>query len=247
MFTLRRSHDRAQSHRGTRHGWNTFIEEDAAGTPAHPFGVLENLDEERLPARCASQRQRYLDGDVVTYVREGAVAFVNSIGQAGVVHAGEFQRVTAAGRVEHRETNASHIDSTHVFQIALRGQAVDCEPSNEQMRFSVAERRGRLRVVASPDARGDSLRIHQDALVFSAILHAGQHLAHELKADRSAWVHVVEGDVSIMGNLLTAGDGAGVSAEYAVSVTARSDGEILLLDLGPYEPGPGARTGRRKT
>lgn len=202
------------------------------GKVSHRFGVLESLDERRLPARAGGGPERRRDGDVVTYVREGALAYVSSIGHAGVIHAGEFQRVTAANQVAHRERNASHRDSAHVFQVGLRGSGVEREPSHEQRRFSVAHRRGAPLLIASPDARRESLRVHHDAFVYSAVLHAGQHVVHELVPERSAWVHVVQGRLRMGEMTLETGDGAGVFGQNAVSFTAQCDGEILLVDVG---------------
>ena len=128
-------------------------------------------------------------------------------------------------------TNASRTDWAQVFQLWLRPAKAKLEPGDENKRFSAAERRGGLCVVASPDAREGSLRIHLDALIYSAMLFPGQHLIHEISRGRSAWLHVVEGE-AILGDLvLTTGDAAGVTAERAVSFTAREETEILLVDV----------------
>ena len=103
------------------------------------------------------------------------------------------------------------------------------------MTSSAAQRRGGLCVVASSDARRGSLRIHQDALVFSALLDPGQHVVHELSQGRSAWLHLVQGEVALGDLILTTGDGAGVSAAPAVSFTAREPTEVLMLDVGARE------------
>ena len=150
------------------------------------------------------------------------------MGRSGVIQAGEFQRMTAGRGLRHSETNASRTEWAHVFQIWLRPSEAGLEPGHEQKRFSAAERRGGLCVVASPDARRGSLRIHQDALVYSAMLDPGQHVIHELSQGRSAWLHLVQGEVTLGDIVLTTGDGAGVTAEPAVSLTAREETEILL-------------------
>ena len=141
--------------------------------------------------------------------------------------------MTTDRRVWHGQRNASLTDSTRVFQLWFRPSQADREANHEEKRFSVAERRGGLCVVASPDGRRGSLRIHQDSFVFSALLDPGQHIVHELPRGRSAWLHLVEGDAMLGDVVLTAGDGAGFTAERAISLTAREDTEILLLDLGP--------------
>ena len=169
--------------------------------------------------------------EIVTYVREGTVACEDPLGHSGVIHAGEFQHRMAALGARHREANASRASWAHVFQIRLRRDAAALGPGREQKRFSTAERRGGLCIVASPDARRGSLRLRQDARMYSALLAPGQHVVHELPPGRAAWLHVVQGEVRLGDLVLTAGDGAGVATEHAVSLTACSDSEILLFDV----------------
>lgn len=135
----------------------------------------------------------------------------------------------------HSETNASHAQ-VHFFQLWVRPSAAEARSGREQRRFSSGDRRGGLCLVASADGRRGSLRIRQDALIFSAMLDRGQHVVHALLDRRGAWVHVVHGQVVLDGVLLAAGDGAGVVADRAVSLTASEASEILLVDLG--EPLP---------
>jgi len=243
MTTLRRAKDRHHDRRRKRDAWLTFNPEDRADPLADGFGTLEYLNEDRLPPGASVPRGPPHDAEIVTYVREGALAYEDSMGRSGVTQAGEFQRMTAGRGVRHSETNASRTDWAHVFRIWLRPSKAGREPGYEQKRFSAAQRRDGLCVVASLDARRGSLRVHQDALVYSALLHQGQHVIHELPPGRSAWLHVVQGEVTLGDIVLTTGDGAGVAAERAVSLTAREETEILLIDVGepvsrpPRSPG----------
>ena len=145
--------------------------------------------------------------------------------------------MTAGRGIRHHEANASRTHPAHVFQVWLRPAQADLEPSHEQKRFSAAQRRGTLCVVGSPDGRRGSLLIHQDTLVFSALLDPGTHLARGLAPGRSAWLHIVAGEATLDEVVLSAGDGAGLRSELTVSLTARQqETEILLLDLGPWSP-----------
>lgn len=244
MITLRRAKERHHDRRRKQEAWLTFYRQDRADPLADGFGSLEILNEDRLPPGAGVPRRLHHDAEIVTYVREGVLAHEDSMGRSGIIHAGEFQRMTSGRGIRHSETNASRTDWAHVFQIWLRPSEAGLEPGQEQKRFSAAERRGGLCVVASPDARKGSLRIHQDALMYSAMLNPGHHVVHELSQGRSAWLHLVQGEVTMGNIVLTTGDGAGLTAERAVSVTAREETEILLLDLGGAgEPmaGPHAR------
>lgn len=249
MITLRRANERHHDRRRKQEVWHTFRADDRTDALAGGFGALETLDEDRLPPGAGVARHPHRDAEIVTYVREGALAHEDSMGRSGVLQAGEFQRMTAGRGIRHSETNASRTDWAHVFQIRLRPSEAGLEPGHEQKRFSAAQRRGGLCVVASPDARRGSLRIHQDALVYSAMLDPGQHVIHELPQGRSAWLHLVQGEVTLGDTVLTTGDGAGVTAEPAVSLTAREEAEILLVDVGerlqgsPHEPPTGREEG----
>ncbi|HEX7839351.1 MAG TPA: pirin family protein [Kofleriaceae bacterium] len=231
MISLRLAAERHHDRRLKREVWRTFDPTDRTDRRADRFRALEALDESRLPPRADVPRRFGDEGEIVTYVREGTVAYDDSTGHAGVIHAGEFQRMTAAHGARHSEANASRVDWAHVFQIRIRRSMPELEPGREQKRFSAAERRGGLCVVASPDARGGSLRLGQATWIYSALLEPGQHVVHELAPAHAAWLHIVQGEVTLDDLVLTTGDGAGVTTERAVSLISRADSEILLFDL----------------
>jgi len=231
VITLRRANERHQQRHRDQMSWLTFSAQDRGDPLADGFGALEILNEGRLPPGAGVPRLPRHDAEIITYVREGALAHEDSMGRSGVIHAGEFERMTAGRGVRHSKTNASRTHWVHVFQVSLRPEEAGLDPSHEQKRFSAAERRGGLCAVASPDARRGSLRIRQDALVYSAMLDPGHHVVHELSKGRSAWLHLVQGEVTLGDVILTTGDGVGVTAEWAVSLTAREETEILLVDL----------------
>jgi redox-sensitive bicupin YhaK (pirin superfamily) len=238
MITLLRAKERHYERHREQEVWLTFYPRDRAHARADHFGPLEGLSERRLPpGAIASRTPHHHDAEIVTYVREGALAYEDAPGCSGVIRAGEFQGTTAGRGIRRREKNASRSDWARVFQLLLAPSGPRLEPGHEQKRFSAAQRRGGLCVVASGDARRGSLRIHQDALICSALLDPGQHVVHELSQGRIAWLHLVEGEVTMGDIVLTTGDGAGITAERAVSLTAQSETELLLLDVGEELPG----------
>ena len=162
---------------------------------------------------------------------KGELAQEDSTGHSGVIRAGEFQRMTTGCSVSHSERNASQADLAHVFRMYLHPSESELDCTREQKLFSVAERRGVLRIVVSPDGRKGSLCVHQDAQIYSAMFDPGQHLVHELPLGRIAWLHVVSGEATIGDLVLSTGDGVGVTDEPAVSLTAQEETEILLIDL----------------
>jgi redox-sensitive bicupin YhaK (pirin superfamily) len=240
---LRKATDRLHDRSARQEKWSTFDPQNPADPLADGFGDLQMLKEVRLAPGAAFPRNARQEAEILTYVYEGALAYEDSIGHAGVVQAGEFQRVTLGRGLRHSKLNASRGDWARFFQLWLHPSQAELEPEHVQKRFTAAERRDWLCVVASPDARKGSLRIHQDVLVYSALLDVGRHMVHELSPGRSAWLHVVEGEVILGGLVLTAGDGAGVAAERAVSFTAVAESEVLLVNLSERSSQPGENSG----
>jgi quercetin 2,3-dioxygenase len=230
MITLRRSQQRQHDRRRKQEVWRTFCLQNREDPLADGFGSLQMLDESRLPPGASVPPQPHHDAEIVTYVREGTVTHADSMGRSVIIQAGEFHSMSAARSIR-RVTNASPTDWAHVFQIWLRLSETR-EPSHDQKRFSMAERRGGLLVVAAPDARRGSLRVHENVLIHSALLERGHHVVHELSQGRSAWLHLVQGEVTLGDIVLCTGDGAGVTTERSVSFTAQEATELLLFDLG---------------
>lgn len=242
MIALHRASERRYRSLGGHRSWLTL--HTRRGEPRDGFGALQRLDEEWRQAGVESAQLRYRDTEILTYVREGALACADATGRTSIIRAGEIHRTTSGRDLSRSEGNASSVNPLHMFQLRLQPSKHGLEPSSEQKRFSVAERRDNLCVVASPDARRGSLRLHLDAVLCSALLSPGHHVVHPLEEGRSAWVHVVQGEISLGNATLTTGDGASIINAHAVSLTARGEAEILLLDLEAPHPIP-ARTPAR--
>lgn len=233
MITLRRDTERRHDKRGKHDVWGTFFPGQRSEPLAAGFGALVALDELRLLPGGALVPRIGEEAEIVTYVYQGGLAQADSTGSSGVVHAGEFQRMIPGQGIRHKETNASRNGPVHFFRITLRPSEAGLTCTREQQRFAAAQRHNVLCVVVSPDGRKGSLRIHQDTLICSSVLDRGHHLIHELKPGRSAWLHLIRGEATLREFVLTHGDGAGVTLEASVSLTAQEDTEILLVDLGP--------------
>lgn len=220
MIQLRRSQPRHADPRRKQELWTALEAE-------------EGFTEDWLPPGAGFSRQPDRDAELITYVHEGALAWEDSLGRAGMLQAGEFQRMTVSRGLRHTETNASRTMGAHAFQLWLRPPAQGARPDREQRRFSAAQRRGGLCLIASPDGRDGSLRLNQDALVYSALLAPGRHLAHALAAGRRGWLHLVQGKLTLGGeHQLCSGDGATLVGERVLSLTPNEASELLLLDVG---------------
>jgi redox-sensitive bicupin YhaK (pirin superfamily) len=229
MIILRRAEQRYDNRRGTQAAWLSFYAQAADDALADGFGAVETLDEIRVPPDTAIEALGQAP-ETVTYVLSGALTYGDSLGRSGVVQAGEFRCATTSPGVRSSGANASRNDWTHLFQIGLRASGAH-PPTEEQRRFSVADRRDRLCLVAGMAPSAGALRLRQNADVYSTLMLPGQHLVHDLRSERRAWLHVVSGEVALDDLILTQGDGAGVSAERALSFTARAVAEILLIDV----------------
>jgi hypothetical protein len=233
MITLRRAGERHHLRLQQQEVWQTFALPDPADPLATGFGLLEALAESRLAPGARAAPLPRLAAEIVTHVLHGALAQEDSTGRSSLLQAGDFQRLSTSRRVTPRERNASRRHEAHTLRLTLYPSEPDAERTPEQKLFSVATRRGDRCLIGSPDGRQGSLTVHQDALIYSIILDIGHHLVHELQPGRSAWLHVVEGEIKLADLILTTGDGTGFTEEYGVSLTARNKTELLLLDLGP--------------
>jgi redox-sensitive bicupin YhaK (pirin superfamily) len=242
MNSLRRAKERHHDRLQDQESWLTFHPQKPASTPFDCFGALEGLNEIKLAPGAGVAMAPQRDAEVITYVREGCLAFEDERGKRGLIQAGQYRRAIMRRGVHQREANASRSDGVHFFQIWLPPSQLDIHPGQEQKRFSTADRRGALRVVASPDARNGSLLIHQEVVILSALLDPGQHVVHELASNRKAWLHLVRGAVTLSDITMATGDGAGVTSERALSLTAREEAELLLIELDEF-PLASCRTG----
>jgi redox-sensitive bicupin YhaK (pirin superfamily) len=196
------------------------------------FGPLRVINEDRVRAGAGFDTHGHRDMEIISYVLEGALEHKDSIGTGSVIRPGDVQRMSAGSGIRHSEYNHSASEPVHFLQIWLLPNEEGLTPSYEQKTFADGEKRGRLRLVASRDGREDSVRIHQDADLYAALLDTDDAVTHALSARRHAWIQVVRGAVDVNGKSLRAGDGAAVSELPTLTVTATADGsEFLLFNL----------------
>jgi redox-sensitive bicupin YhaK (pirin superfamily) len=167
----------------------------------------------------------------VTYVLSGALAHKDSLGTGAVILPGDVQRMSAGRGVRHSEFNHAPDAPTHLLQIWILPRAQGIEPSYEQKQFDVADKRGRLRLIASPDGRDGSVTIHADASIRAGLFDAGERAELPLDPQRKAYVHIVRGQLSVNGQVLAGGDAAKLSSESQLVLTDGQDAEVLVFDL----------------
>jgi redox-sensitive bicupin YhaK (pirin superfamily) len=233
MITVRKAEDRGRFD----HGWldtrHTFSFADYHDPAQMGFRALRVINEDRVKPGEGFGTHGHRDMEILSYVLSGALAHKDSTGGGGVLRPGEVQRMSAGTGVRHSEFNGSQEEEVHFLQIWILPDRPGHPPSYEQRAYPEAERRGRLRLVASPDGAEGSTTLHQDARVFATLLGRGARVEHALPPGRHAWVQVARGQIEVNGVPLRAGDGAALSAERALALEGRGDGEaeVLLFDL----------------
>jgi redox-sensitive bicupin YhaK (pirin superfamily) len=231
MITLRRSHERGHFDHGWLDTFHTFSFGDYYD-PAHTqFRALRVMNEDRVAPGQGFGMHGHRDMEIVTYVLEGALEHRDSLGNGSVLKPGELQRMTAGTGIRHSEFNPSSSAPVHLYQIWLLPMRAGLTPSYEQKSFPLESVPNRWRLVASPDAAEGSLAIHQDARLYLAALDAGRSLAYQQSPGRHAWVQVLRGAVGLEGARLEAGDGAAVSDQPSLNLSAEQSAEVMLFDL----------------
>jgi redox-sensitive bicupin YhaK (pirin superfamily) len=231
MIRLRKAAERGHFNHGWLDTYHTFSFSDYHDPAQMGFRSLRVINDDRVQPGQGFGMHGHRDMEIITYVLEGALEHRDSMGNGSVLRPGELQHMTAGTGVRHSEFNPSHDLWVHLYQIWLLPRRTGLKPSYEQKAFPEEERRGRLRVVASPSGEDGSLPIQQDARIYLSTLSAGQAVSHDLQPTRHAWLQVLRGQATLNGTTLSAGDGAAVSEEQHLDITGQGDAEAMLFDL----------------
>ncbi|MFM0647305.1 pirin family protein [Paraburkholderia bryophila] len=233
MIEIRRSEERGHANHGWLDSYHSFSFADYRDPQHVHFGPLRVINEDRIAGGQGFGTHGHRDMEIVTYVLDGALAHRDSMGNGSTIRPGDVQRMSAGTGVQHSEYNASQEDAAHLLQIWVIPQRTGDVPSYEEKRFVDADKRGRLRVVASPDGRDGSVTIHADASIYAALIDGAEQATLTLPAGRLAYVHVARGALTVNGEALHAGDAAKLSEIDTVTLEKGEDAEVLLFDLGP--------------
>jgi redox-sensitive bicupin YhaK (pirin superfamily) len=228
---IRRSTERGHAQHGWLDSHHTFSFADYYDPKAMGFRALRVINEDRVIAGVGFPTHAHRDMEIISYVLEGSLSHQDSIGTNGVIKPGDVQRMSAGTGVRHSEFNGSKEEGVHFLQIWIVPDRAGHEPSYEQKNFSDAEKRGKLRLVASPNGQNGSVSIHQDARLYAGLFDAGEKATYELKPGRGAWVHVVRGELTVNGDKLLAGDAAAIETTGKIDIAGTTGGEVLLFDL----------------
>lgn len=233
MMTLRTSSERGYAD----HGWlKSFHSFSFAGyyDPAHMgFGNLRVINEDRIAAGRGFGTHGHKDMEIISYVLSGELAHKDSIGNIKGIPPGDVQRMSAGTGVQHSEFNHAEGQTTHFLQIWIEPNVTGIPPSYEQKTFADAEKRGVLRLVASPDGDRGSVLIHADARIYAGLFDGAETATLAMGATRKTYVHLIRGQLEVNGQVLKAGDAAALQSEGTLQLAHGQDAEVLVFDLAP--------------
>jgi len=231
MIRIRKSEERGHAN----HGWlDTHFSFSFADyhDPEHVhFRTLRVMNDDRVAGGGGFPMHPHRDMEIVTYVLEGALEHRDSMGNGSVIKPGDIQYMSAGTGVTHSEFNASETEPVHLYQIWMFPEKQGLKPTYGQKNFSEADKRGKLRLLVSPDGRDGSVKIRQNNDLYATVLGVGETVKHELRPERHAYVQVARGSVTLNGKKLDEGDGAAISHAKFVELKGEKDAEVLLFDL----------------
>ena len=234
MIQIRRAQERGHADHGWLNTYHTFSFADYYDPRFMGVRSLRVINEDWVQPGHGFPTHPHRDMEIITYVLEGSLEHKDSMGTGSVIRPGEVQKMSAGTGVRHSEFNHSDKELVHLYQIWILPEKQGIQPMYEQKTIPASEKKGRLRLVASPqggDGNG-AVKLYQDAELYSTELEPGQTIERRLAEGRYAWVQVARGSAELNGNLLHAGDGAAIAQEERIKLTGSDQGsEVLLFDL----------------
>jgi quercetin 2,3-dioxygenase len=231
MLQIRKSQDRGYADHGWLRSYHSFSFADYYDPQHVEFGALRVINEDRVAAGKGFGTHAHRDMEIISYVLEGQLEHKDSIGTGSIIEPGDVQRMSAGSGVRHSEFNPSPDKPVHFLQIWIQPDQRDIPPSYEQKRFEAEAKRGRLRLIASPDGRKGSVTIHQDAYVYAGLFDDDERAVHTLEFGRRAYVHVARGEIRVNGEALEGGDAAKLTDIAEVQIEQGKGAEVLVFDL----------------
>ena len=232
MIEIRRSAERGYADHGWLKSYHSFSFADYYDPGHVQFGPLRVINEDRVAPGMGFGTHGHRDMEIISYVLEGELAHKDSMGNGSVIRPGDVQRMSAGTGVRHSEYNHAAHDTTHFLQIWIQPDRTGIEPSYEERRFEAADKRGRLRLVASADGAEGSVHVHQDVRLHAGLFDGDEAATLAIAPGRRAYVHVARGKVTVNGEALVAGDAAKLEGEgLSVALSAGEDAEVLVFDL----------------
>jgi quercetin 2,3-dioxygenase len=230
MTKIRKANERGHAEHGWLDSYHTFSFADYYDPQWMGFRSLRVINDDLVMPGQGFGTHPHRDMEIITYVLSGALEHKDSMGNGSVIRPGDVQYMSAGSGVKHSEFNPSNDEAVHLLQIWIQPDATGVTPRYAEKSLKDAPS-GKLHLITSKTGRDGSIAIHQDADLWLAKLEDGQKVTHKLAAGRNAWAHVAEGEVSLNGKQLSAGDAAAINEENVIELTAAKPAQVLLFDL----------------
>jgi redox-sensitive bicupin YhaK (pirin superfamily) len=231
MITLRRAAERGYADHGWLKSFHSFSFADYYDEDHVEFGPLRVINEDRVAAGAGFGTHAHRDMEIVSYVLSGELAHKDSTGTTSTIRPGDVQRMSAGRGIQHSEFNPSRDHPVHFLQIWIQPNVRGIDPGYEEKRFDAAEKRGRLRLIASPDRAEGSVLIHQDAKIYAGLFDGAEHASLPIASGRRLYVHVARGTVHAGGIELAAGDAAKIAHVESLVLDRGLASEVIVFDL----------------
>nr|ACN58768.1 pirin-like protein [uncultured bacterium BLR8] len=231
MQEIRRSNERGHAQHGWLDSFHSFSFADYFDPEHVEFGPLRVINEDRVAAGAGFGTHGHRDMEIISYVLEGELAHKDSLGNGSTLRPGDVQRMSAGTGVMHSEFNPSPSTPVHFLQIWIQPAERGITPGYEEKRFDDAQKRGRLRLIASPDGAEASVRIHQDARVYAGLFDGTEQARFALQPGRRVYVHIARGSIAVNGQRLDAGDALKARDLERIELADGEQAEVLLFDL----------------
>lgn len=231
MLTVRKSQDRGHADHGWLHSFHSFSFAGYYDPERMGFGNLRVINEDRIAPGTGFGTHAHRDMEIISYVLSGELAHKDSMGNTTAIPPGDVQLMSAGTGVQHSEFNHAEGQTTHFLQIWIEPNVRGIPPGYQQKTFAHAEKRGALRMVASPDGAQGTVKIHADAAMYAGLLDGAETATLALNPARKAYVHLVRGKLTANGQNLSGGDAALLEKETTLSLTDGHDAEVLVFDL----------------
>lgn len=231
MITIRKANERGHFNHGWLNTYHTFSFDQYYDPRYMGFRTLRVINEDFVSPGHGFPTHGHRDMEIITYILEGALQHRDSMGNGSVIRPGDVQRMTAGKGVRHSEKNASETELVHLLQIWILPDTVGLDPGYEQKLFTEDQKRNKLCLIASSDARDGSVKIHQDVSLYASVIDEGVSVKYSTAETRYGWSQVARGTVEINGERAEQGEGAVIVGESALEIVAKQSAEILLFDL----------------
>ncbi len=231
MIKIRRSNERGHTNLSWLDSYHTFSFGDYYDPRHMGFRDLRVINEDRVRPSAGFGIHPHRDMEIITYVLKGALEHNDNMGNSSVIRPNEVQRMSAGTGIKHSEYNHSQTEPVHLLQIWILPEERGIKPGYEQRAFNPEEKHGKLRLVAAHDGRDSAVTVHQGVDLFVTQLPPREQVTHRPKPGRHAWVQVACGSMILNGYPLKEGDGAAISEEEIIEISASDESEILLFDL----------------